>query len=250
MISVPDAGLLPITPRPVLCMNGSITSCGKPCGYVGNACAVTMPMCSQWPVVVSLPFERSRRRPATAGAPGCGGQPSSSSTFPRPSASMLGRSSPPTARATFPRVSEPSSPYSSASGSAPAPTASSTITQALGTAAILGGLWQNVLGLILFAVYMRRDHRRRRRDHVDRRAVHAEPSRSPSYLDTRERENVVEARVLEPVGVGDGLVRDLPLEDVDPAAERRVARDGVREPVLGDRLDVRAASRSSAPSST
>ena len=36
MISVPDAGLLPSTPRPVRCMNGSITSCGKPCGYVGN----------------------------------------------------------------------------------------------------------------------------------------------------------------------------------------------------------------------
>ena len=30
MISVPDAGLLPSTPRPVRCMNGSITSNGKP----------------------------------------------------------------------------------------------------------------------------------------------------------------------------------------------------------------------------
>ena len=29
MISVPDAGLLPRTPRPVRCMNGSITSCGE-----------------------------------------------------------------------------------------------------------------------------------------------------------------------------------------------------------------------------
>ena len=38
MISVPDAALLPSTPRPVRCMNGSITSCGNPCGYVGNAC--------------------------------------------------------------------------------------------------------------------------------------------------------------------------------------------------------------------
>ena len=36
MISVPDAGLLPSTPRPVWFMNGSITSSGKPCGYVGN----------------------------------------------------------------------------------------------------------------------------------------------------------------------------------------------------------------------
>ena len=32
MISVPEAGLLPSTPRAVACMNGSITSCGKPCG--------------------------------------------------------------------------------------------------------------------------------------------------------------------------------------------------------------------------
>ena len=36
----------------------------------------------------------------------------------------------PTARATLPRVSEPSSPNSAASGNSPAPTASSTITHA------------------------------------------------------------------------------------------------------------------------
>src|SRR6185295_6755303 len=82
----------------------------------------------------SLPLERSISRPATAGAPGCGGQPSSGSTLPSPSASRFGRSSPPTARATFPSVSDPSSPYVSASGRAPAPTASSTITQARGSA--------------------------------------------------------------------------------------------------------------------
>ena len=70
MISVPDAGLFPSTPRPVWCMNGSMTSCGKPCGYVGIGCGVTMPISSQCPVVVSLPFERSISRPATAGAPG------------------------------------------------------------------------------------------------------------------------------------------------------------------------------------
>src|SRR5581483_4495202 len=132
MISVPLAGLLPSTPRPVRFMNGSITSSGKPCGYVGIGCGVTTPISSQWPVVVSLPRERSRSRPATAGAPGCGGQPSSGSTLPSPSASRVGRSRPPTARATFPSVSEPSSPNSAASGSAPAPTASSTITHARG----------------------------------------------------------------------------------------------------------------------
>ena len=139
MISVPDAGLLPITPRPVWFMNGSITSSGKPCGYVGNAVGVTTPIISQCPVVVSFPFERSTSRPATAGAPGCGGQPSSGITFPSPSASRLGRSRPPTALAVLPRVFEPSSPYSPASGNSPAPTASSTMTHARGTALFYGG---------------------------------------------------------------------------------------------------------------
>src|SRR5438067_1706471 len=91
-----------------------------------------MPISSQWPSVVSLPFERSISRPATAGAPAIGGQPSSGSTLPRPSASRFGRSRPPTAFATFPSVSEPSSPNSAASGSAPAPTASNTMTHARG----------------------------------------------------------------------------------------------------------------------
>ena len=137
MISVPLAGLLPSTPRPVRFMNGSITSSGKPNGYVGIACGVTTPISSQWPVVVSLPFERSTSRPAIAGAPGCGAHPSSGSMFPKPSASSVGRSSPPTARATFASVFDPSSPNSAASGSSPAPTASRTITQALGIASTL-----------------------------------------------------------------------------------------------------------------
>ena len=123
-------------------MNGSITSCGKPCGYVGIAVGVTTPISSQWPVVVSFPFERSKSRPATAGAPGCGGQPSSGITLPRPSASSAGRSRPPTARATLPSVFDPSSPYEAASGNSPAPTASSTMTHARGIAAILGRGWK------------------------------------------------------------------------------------------------------------
>src|SRR6188768_3684250 len=142
MISVPDAGLLPSTPRPVWFMNGSMTSSGKPCGYVGNAVGVTTPMSSQWPVVVSLPFERSTRRPAMAGAPGCGGQPSSGMTFPRPRASRLGRSRPPTALAVLPSVFEPSSPYSDASGNSPAPTASSTMTHAFGIAGLFYGRFE------------------------------------------------------------------------------------------------------------
>src|SRR4051794_2452200 len=133
MISVPLAGLLASTPRPVRFMNGSITSSGNPYGYVGIACGVTTPISSQWPVVVSLPFDRSTRRPAIAGAPGCGAHPSSGSMLPRPSASSVGRSRPPTARATLPSVLEPSSPNAAASGSSPAPTASSTMTQARGT---------------------------------------------------------------------------------------------------------------------
>src|SRR6266511_696261 len=96
-------------------------------------------MSSQWPSVVSLPLERSRSRPATAGAPGMGGHPSSGSTLPSPNASRLGRSRPPTARATLPSVSEPSSPKSAASGKAPAPTASSTMTHARGMRLFYGG---------------------------------------------------------------------------------------------------------------
>ena len=104
---------------PVRFMNGSITSSGNPNGYVGIACGVTTPISSQWPVVVSLPFDRSSSRPATAGAPGCGAQPSSGSMFPNPRASSVGRSRPPTARATFASVFEPASPNSAASGSSP-----------------------------------------------------------------------------------------------------------------------------------
>ena len=74
----------------------------------------------------SCPCPSSARasRPAIAGAPGCGAQPSSGSMLPKPSASSVGRSRPPTARATLARVFDPSSPNSAASGSSPAPTAS------------------------------------------------------------------------------------------------------------------------------
>ena len=153
MISVPLAGTFPRTPRPVWFMNGSITSSGNPCGYVGIASGVRIPISSQCPVVVSLPRDRSSSLPATAGAPGWGGHPSSGSTLPSPRASSVGRSSPPTALPTFPSVSEPSSPKSTASGSSPAPTASSTITHALGTR-LSYGLVANVLGLIGFAIFI------------------------------------------------------------------------------------------------
>ena len=51
-----------------------------------------MPASSQWPTVVSLPCECSSSRPATDGADARGGQPSSGSTLPRPSACRFGRS--------------------------------------------------------------------------------------------------------------------------------------------------------------
>src|SRR5688572_31940565 len=154
MTSVPEAGLLPRMPRPVRFMNGSITSSGKPYGYVGNAVGVTTPISSQWPAVVSFPFERSTSRPATAGAYGWGGHPSSGSTFPSPSASRFGRSSPPTARDRFPSVSDPSSPQSAASGSSPAPTASRTMTQARDIGGYPSRAMDDVISIILLILYI------------------------------------------------------------------------------------------------
>src|SRR5262245_30108919 len=135
-----------------------------------------MPMSSQWPSVVSLPLERSTSRPATAGAPLIGGQPSSGSTLPSPSASRLGRSSPPTAFATLPSVSEPSSPNSAASGNSPAPTASNTMTHARGMELFYEGRDHGPR-----TPRRRRLHRphhlaRRRRD-LDRRPHHAHVGR-------------------------------------------------------------------------
>ena len=73
-------------------------------------------------------LEAARHRGRTS----IGATPSSGATLPSPSASIAGRSRPPTARATLPRVSDPSSPNSAASGRAPAPTPSSTMTHARG----------------------------------------------------------------------------------------------------------------------
>src|SRR3972149_5961193 len=95
MISVPDAGLFPITPRPVRFMNGSITSNGKPCGYVGNDVAVTTPISSPWPAVVSLPFERATRRPPTPGAARGGRPPGRRPAVPGPERLEVGQVEPP-----------------------------------------------------------------------------------------------------------------------------------------------------------
>src|SRR3970282_670156 len=167
MISVPDAGLFPRTPRPVRFMKGSITSSGNPGGKVGKSVGGRTPTSPQWPVVVSFPFERSTSRPATAGAPGCGGQPSSGSTFPGTSAARFGGSRPPTAGATLPSVSEPSSPYSPASGNSPAPTASSTITHARGTRLFYDGFGPAPRAPAADLLH-RRDRRTRSARHVRR----------------------------------------------------------------------------------
>src|SRR5687768_2113983 len=218
MISVPEAGLLPSTPRPVWFMNGSMTSSGNPCGYVGKGVGVTTPASSQWPVVVSLPFERSSSRPATAGAPGWGGQPSSGITFPSPSASNAGRSRPPTARATLPSVFDPSSPNEAASGNSPAPTASSTITQARGTWLLYGA--HGHCPRSYRPRLLHRLHRRaRRRCDVGRRqaqplegaeAARGAAAEAGSRLDGRRREDFLERRVLEAVRLGDCFVGELP----------------------------------------
>ncbi len=110
MISVPEAGTLPITPRPVASANASTTSGGKPSGYVGMGSGVTMPISSQWPMVVSLPAERVVRRPTIDGGASAGGQPSSGMMLPSPSSCRCGSSSPPTASATWANVDDPASP--------------------------------------------------------------------------------------------------------------------------------------------
>src|SRR6478672_7833012 len=135
-----------------------------------------MPIISQWPIVVSLPFDRSTSRPATAGAPLMGGQPSSGSTLPRPSASRLGRSRPPTAFATLPSVSEPSSPNSAASGSSPAPTASNTMTHARGMGLFYEGR-EHVPGTPRFRRLYRGDRFACRLGHLDRRPLLAQLGR-------------------------------------------------------------------------
>ncbi len=110
MISVPEAGTLPRTRRPMARSKGSITSGGNPSGYRGNGRSSTIPAISQWPVVVSFPAERSVRRPWAVPASALGGTPGISVRWPSPRAARFGARRPPTARAQFPSVSEPSSP--------------------------------------------------------------------------------------------------------------------------------------------
>src|SRR5687768_13557092 len=86
------------------------------------------PIISQWPVVVSFPGESSAIAPQLARGAAEGGQPSISVMFPKPQLCRFGNASPPTRFAVLPRVLAPASPYSGASGSAPAPQESMTMT--------------------------------------------------------------------------------------------------------------------------
>jgi poly(3-hydroxybutyrate) depolymerase len=63
--------------------------------------------------------------------------------------------------------------------------------------------------------------------------------RGLGLLRGRERQHVLERGVLQTVGLGDGLVRDLPVEHVHAARERGIAEHGADEPVVGDLLDIR-----------
>src|SRR4029453_12212198 len=97
----------------------------------------TMPHISQCPVVVSLPAERSVRRPWAVPGPAVGAMPSIGVSRPRPSRSRFGAWIPPTAREDLPGVSEPSSPYAAAAGACPPPNESQTSIRILGTRAVV-----------------------------------------------------------------------------------------------------------------
>jgi len=112
MIWVPEAGLLPNHPRPVRLAKSSSSEVGNPFGYVGNGRSSNTPQISQCPVVESLPCERGSATPYAAVGLTPGLSPGMDRHFPNPNRSRFGSCNPPlpTARATFPSVSEPASP--------------------------------------------------------------------------------------------------------------------------------------------
>ena len=64
MITVPLATTFPRIPgTPASFTNGSTISAGKPRGNTASPSRRTIPIISQWPVMVSLPWERSAMRP-------------------------------------------------------------------------------------------------------------------------------------------------------------------------------------------
>src|SRR5260221_3287922 len=158
MICVPDAALLPRTPRPVRRANSTMTSGGKPLGKPGNARSSTMPIISQWPVTESLPADASAMRPqATLRIADCRlliDAPIDAMRS-RPRDRSVGTFSG-TCFAMLPSVLLPWSPYAAASGNSPMPTLSITMTIAR----------QNGATLLMGEVVRHRFRRPNRRDRV------------------------------------------------------------------------------------
>jgi hypothetical protein len=127
MMTVPLAARLPRTPgTPMARAQGSTISGGKPRGKSARGSARTRPIISQWPVVLSLPWERSAILPKKARGCGSGGTPATAVRWPSPMRPRFGSDRPPTARLVLPMVSDPWSPYSAASGISPTPALSAT----------------------------------------------------------------------------------------------------------------------------
>ena len=106
---------------------------GNPAGTAGTrgrAGHPSSPSARWWCPCPPRPRSRGRGRyPARAPA----GTPWIDPTSPSPSAWRFGACRPPTARAVLPSVSDPASPYDSASGASPTPQESHTITHTRGT---------------------------------------------------------------------------------------------------------------------
>src|SRR5207247_1196745 len=96
--------------RPGRRPNSASSSRGKPWGYVRNARSSSTPQISQWPVVLSFPWDAGSATPYAAAGLTPGESPGMLRHNPSPSRSRLGSFNPPTARATLPRVSLPTSP--------------------------------------------------------------------------------------------------------------------------------------------
>ena len=126
MTSVPEYGRLQSVFLPVAFSNACITSGGKPCGYVGSGLGESRPASSQWPMVVSFPFDDSVRRANEPCGSAAAGRQETPSMLNRPSFRRFGTAQQALAQ-TEASVSLPASPKSAASGASPTPRLSRTI---------------------------------------------------------------------------------------------------------------------------
>ena len=115
---------------PTAFSKASMTSKGKPSGYVGMGLSEIIPLISQCPVVVSFPRLSSRRRAIVAQGFLTDVTEETPSIFPKPSVVKFGIFSFPVA-AMLLSVFAPTSPKSQASGASPIPKESSTIRNIL-----------------------------------------------------------------------------------------------------------------------